>query len=80
MFGQKGIATSSLLSFLFQVEDICHIIKISARILKQSWEEIHGARDFNLLPGASTELPATWIVILEADPSPSQTLDDYYLR
>lgn len=58
------------------MEDIHHIV----RILKQTWEEIHRARDFNLFPEATIDFPATWIVILEADSSPSQILDDYYLR
>lgn len=63
-FGQKGIATSSLLFFLDQIKDSLRIV----RILKEPWEEIHRASDFDLLPGARTDLPATRMVVLEAYP------------
>ena len=50
--------------FLDHLEASCHPV----RTLKQSWKEIHVGRNLDLLPGASTDVPATWMIILESDP------------
>lgn len=50
--------------FLDHLKASRHVV----RTLKQPWKEIHVVRNLDLLPGASSDLPATWMIILESDP------------